>query len=90
MTASRVWLLSAAVIALTCPGAATVAAQVAPRDASEATVVRVAAVTAGSIYGAVVEVDFQAADIGQTTRLVRVMLDVNELARTTINFAQID
>ena len=42
------------------------------------------------MYGAVIEADFDVAEVGQTSRDVRVMLDGNVLARTTIDFARID
>ena len=43
-----------------------------------------------SMYGATVEADFDVAAVGQTSRTVRVLLEGKELARATINFAQID
>lgn len=43
-----------------------------------------------SMYGATVEADFDVAALGQTSRTVRVLLEGKELARATINFAQID
>jgi hypothetical protein len=43
-----------------------------------------------ALYGGVVEEDFDAAEVGQTTRAVRVALDGKELAATTINFALIE
>jgi hypothetical protein len=43
-----------------------------------------------ALYGGVVEEDFDAAAVGQTTRAVRVVLDGKELATTTINFARIE
>jgi hypothetical protein len=46
--------------------------------------------TASSLYGAVIEADFDAAQVGQTSREVRVILNGKVLARTTINFAQIE
>ena len=55
MIARRVWLLSATVWIVTLPGAATGNAQVAPQASADAPVVRVAAVAAGSIYGAVLD-----------------------------------
>lgn len=55
MIAHRVWLLSATVVGLTFSGAGIGNAQVPPRDSSDKAVVRVAAVAAGSIYGAVLD-----------------------------------
>ena len=55
MIAHRVWLLSAAVVGLTFPGAGTGHAQVASRASADSPVVRVAAVASGSIYGAVLD-----------------------------------
>ena len=43
-----------------------------------------------ALYGGVVEEDFDAAKVGQTTRPVRVVLDGKELAATTINFARVE
>ena len=43
-----------------------------------------------SMYGATLEADFDVAAVGQTSRTVRVLLEGKELARATINFAQID
>ena len=55
MIARRVWLLSATVFGLTFPGAGTGNGQVPPRATADPAVVRVAAVAAGSIYGAVLD-----------------------------------
>ncbi|MEP7119184.1 MAG: TonB-dependent receptor [Acidobacteriota bacterium] len=54
MIAHRVWLLSATALGLICLGGDTAQAQALP-PAAGADVVRVAAVTAGSIYGAVLD-----------------------------------
>jgi hypothetical protein len=43
-----------------------------------------------ALYGAIVDADFDAAQVGQASREVRVMLDGQLLARTTIDFATID
>ena len=43
-----------------------------------------------SMYGATLEADFDVAAVGQTSRTVRVLLEGKELARATVNFAQID
>lgn len=53
MIASRVWLLSAMALALAAPGASTAAAQGVP--GAGASPLKVAAVTAGSIYGTVLD-----------------------------------
>jgi hypothetical protein len=42
------------------------------------------------MYGATVEADFDVAALGQTLPTVRVLLEGKELARATINFAQIE
>ncbi len=55
MIATRVWLLSAAVVGLALPGERTAHAQAPPAGASDAKVVRVAEVAVGSIYGAVLD-----------------------------------
>ena len=55
MIATRIWLLSAAVIGSVLPGVRTVQAQALPAGASDPKVVRVAEVAAGSIYGAVLD-----------------------------------
>ena len=46
--------------------------------------------TAMPIYGAIIEVDFDAAGVDQASRAVTVMLDGRHLARTTVNFARLD
>ncbi len=43
-----------------------------------------------ALYGGVVEEDFDAAAVGQTTRIVRVVLDGKELAVTSIDFGRIE
>ena len=43
-----------------------------------------------SLYGGIVEVDFDAAKAGQTSRVVQVLLDGKELAHTTINLARLE
>jgi hypothetical protein len=45
--------------------------------------------TAVALVGAIIETDFDAAVVGQTTRVVSVRLDGKELARATIDFARI-
>ena len=55
MIARRVWLLSATVLGMTIPGAGTGHAQAAPSDPTDKAVVQVAAVSSGSIYGAVLD-----------------------------------
>jgi hypothetical protein len=46
--------------------------------------------TSTALIGAVVESDFDAAAVGQTTRVVSVMLEGQVLARATIDFARLD
>ena len=55
MIAHRVWLLSATVIGLALPGTVAGQAQALPSGAGDGPVVQVAAVTAGSIYGMVLD-----------------------------------
>lgn len=43
-----------------------------------------------ALVGAIVEADFDAAGIGQTTRVVSVRLDGRELARATVDFSKVD
>jgi hypothetical protein len=43
-----------------------------------------------AMYGATVEADFDVAAVGRTSRSVRVLLQGKELARATVNVAQID
>ena len=45
--------------------------------------------TATSLLGAVIEADFPTASLGQTTRSIQVVLDGKELAKLTVDFAQI-
>jgi hypothetical protein len=46
--------------------------------------------TASTLTGAVLQTDVPASRIGQTTQAVGVVLDGQELARTTIDFARLD
>ena len=55
MIATRVWLLPATVLLLTLPGSGAADAQTVSSNSPTPAPVRVAAVTAGSIYGAVVD-----------------------------------
>ncbi|HUU34184.1 MAG TPA: carboxypeptidase-like regulatory domain-containing protein, partial [Vicinamibacterales bacterium] len=55
MIATRVWLLSATVLGLTFPAAGAADAQAPPPDGPRPGPVRVAVVTAGSIYGTVLD-----------------------------------
>ena len=43
-----------------------------------------------ALIGAIIESDFAAAAVGQTTRVVSVMLEGKMLARATIDFAKLD
>ena len=69
---------------------APLAAHTTPRFSLPFPVAGKRGVTTSSLVGAVLETDFQASAIGQTKRLVSVLMEGNELARTTIDFASIE